>query len=281
VARLAMPSTVEEACALLADADGDAVVLGGGTALQMLRRRGEFDCETLVDLARVPGLDAIERASGGLSIGARATHRRVELDPLVRETAPVLCDVAAGIANVRVRNAATIGGNLAHADYRLDPPGALLVLGATLEIASRAGTREVPIGDLFGGQPGQKPGQKALAVDDVLVRVHVPAPPAGARLLFAKYKSLGANDWPCAAVAAMAVDGRLALGITAAAPAPVHLELDASGLDASGAVDAADAATDEAIDPISDLRGGASFKRRVTRVLVRDTVARLWEEGAA
>lgn len=277
MARLATPATVEEACALLADGEGDAVVIGGGTALQMLRRRGEFDCETLVDLARVPGLDAIERASGGLSIGARATHRRVELDPLVRETAPVLCDVAAGIANVRVRNAATIGGNLAHADYRLDPPGALLVLGATLEIASRAGTREVPIADLFGDQPGQK----ALAVDDVLVRVHVPAPPAGARLLFAKYKSLGANDWPCAAVAAMVVDGRLALGITAAAPAPVYLELDASGLDASGGVDAADAATDEAIDPISDLRGGASFKRRVTRVLVRDTVARLWEEGVA
>lgn len=282
MARLATPPTIEEACALLADGEGDAVVIAGGTALQMLRRRGEFACETLVDLARVPGLDAIERENGGLSIGARVTHRRVELDPLVRDTAPVLCDVAAGIANVRVRNVATIGGNLAHGDYRLDPPGALLVLGARLEIASRAGRREVPVSELFG-----ESGEKALAVDDVLVRIHVPAPPAGSRLAFGKYKSLGANDWPCAAVAAMAVDEpggagrRLELGITAAAPAPVHLELDASGLALSDALDLAEEAADGAIAPISDLRGRAAFKRRVTRVLVRDTVRRLWEEGAA
>jgi carbon-monoxide dehydrogenase medium subunit len=281
VARLATPATIDEACTLLADGGGDAVVIGGGTALQMLRRRGEFACETLVDLARVPGLDAIERANGGLSIGARATHRRVELDPLVRDTAPVLCDVAAGIANVRVRNVATIGGNLCHGDYRLDPPGALLVLGARLEIASRAGTREVGVSELFG-----ESGEKALAIDDVLVRIHVPAPPAGSRLAFGKYKSLGSNDWPCAGVAAMVADEaagrrRLALGITAAAPAPVHLELDASGLALSDALDLAEQATDGAIAPISDLRGGAAFKRRVTRVLVRDTVRRLWEEGAA
>ena len=276
MARLVKPATVEEACALLAEGEGDAVVIGGGTALQMLRRRGEFACDTLVDLALVPGMDQIEQEDGGLSIGARATHRRVELDPLVRETAPILSDVAAGIANVRVRNAATIGGNLAHADYRLDPPGVLLVLGARLEIASSRGTRRVPVEDLFGTEPGAK----ALAVDDVLVRIHVPAPPPEARLLFAKYKSLGNNDWPCAAVAAMAVDGRLELGITAAAPAPVHLELDTAGLGASDAADAADAAAAAAIDPISDLRGGAGFKRRVTRVLVRDTVARLWAEPA-
>ena len=280
MARLATPATIAEACALLADGEGDAVVIGGGTALQMLRRRGDFACETLVDLARVPGLEAIEREDGGLSIGARATHRRVELDPLVRDTAPVLCDVAAGIANVRVRNVATIGGNLAHGDHRLDPPGALLVLGARLEIASRGGTREVGVSELFGAS-----GEKALAIDDVLVRIHVPAPPAGSRLAFGKYKSLGNNDWPCAGVAAMVVDEpggrRLALGITAAAPAPVHLELDASGLALSDALDLAEEATDAAIAPISDLRGGAGFKRRVTRVLVRDTVRRLWEEGAA
>jgi carbon-monoxide dehydrogenase medium subunit len=181
---------------------------------------------------------------------------------------------------VRVRNVATIGGNLAHGDYRLDPPGALLLLGARLEIASRAGTRELGVSDLFG-----ESGEKALAVDDVLVRIRVPAPPAGSRLAFGKYKSLGNNDWPCAAVAAMAVDEpggrRLALGITAAAPAPVHLELDASGLTLSDVLDLAEEATAGAIAPISDLRGSAAFKRRVTRVLVRDTIRRLWEEGAA
>ncbi|HZD66170.1 MAG TPA: FAD binding domain-containing protein [Acidimicrobiales bacterium] len=276
MARLVVPPTLEEACGLLEEAPGEAVPLAGGTALQMLRRRGEFAAGTLVDLRRVPGLDRLQAAGGGVSIGALVTHRRIESDPVVRRTVPVLADMASQIANVRVRNAATLGGNLAHRDHRLDPPGVLMVLGATVELASRHGRRTVPVGDLFTGC-----GDTVLAPGELVVAVHVPAPPPGARAAFAKYKSLGANDWPCAAVAACLSgdDGRrtLDLGLTAVSPSPAALRLDVSGLGLAAALDQADAAVSGVLAPVSDLRGSARFKARVTRVLCRDTIDALWE----
>lgn len=283
MARLITPSALSDACETLRDT-ADSVPLAGGTALQMLRRRGEFAPAVLVDLRRLPGIADIERDGDGITIGALVTHRRVERDPLVREVAPVLSDVASQIANVRVRNAATLGGNLAHRDHRLDPPGALMILGARVDVASVDGVRTIAVDDLFEGF-----ADKTLAPGEVIVRVRVPRPPASARIAFAKFKSLGANDWPCAAVAAR-LDGedatgaapvRLALGLTAVAPSPVHLSLDVGGLSLAQALDAADAAVAEAIDPVDDLRGGARFKRRVTRVLAGDVIKTVWSRPAA
>jgi aerobic carbon-monoxide dehydrogenase medium subunit len=275
MARLLSPETLDEACALLQEAGGTALVVGGGTAVQMRRRRGALPRETLVDLKRIPGLDRIQVDADGLRVGALVTHRRMETDPVVRAVAPLLTQAYAQIANVRVRHAATAGGNLAYADHRLDPPGALLVLGASVEVVSAAGTREVPIADFFVDFE-----TTALRDDEILVAIRVPRPPAGHRARFAKYKSLGRNDWPCVGVSAMRHDGRLDLGVTAVSPVPVHLSLDVGDLSADEAAARAEEAADAAIDPISDLRGGARFKRRVARVTVADTVRSLWEEPA-
>jgi aerobic carbon-monoxide dehydrogenase medium subunit len=276
MARLLSPDTIEEACSLLREASGSALVVGGGTAVQMRRRRGALPCESLVDLKRIPGLDRIEVTEGGLRIGTLVTHRRIETDPVVQAVAPLLPQAYAQIANVRVRHAATVGGNLAYADHRLDPPGALLVLGASVEVASADGAREVPLADFFVGFE-----TTALRDDEILVAIRVPRPPGGHRARFAKFKSLGRNDWPCVGVSAMRHDGRLDLGVTAVSPIPVHLSLDASGLSGAEAAERAEEAADAAIDPITDLRGGARFKRRVARVTVADTVRSLWEEVAA
>jgi aerobic carbon-monoxide dehydrogenase medium subunit len=273
--RLVSPETLEEACELLREADGSALVLGGGTAVQMRRRRGALPRETLVDLKRIPGLDRIQLDGRGLRIGALVTHRRMETDPVVGAVAPLLPQAYAQIANVRVRHAATAGGNLAYADHRLDPPGALLVLGASVELVSADGAREVPIADFFTDFE-----TTALRDDEILVAIRVPRPPAGHRARFMKFKSLGRNDWPCVGVSALRDDGRLELGLTAVSPVPVHLSLDAAGLGADEAAAQAEEAADAAIDPISDLRGGARFKRRVARVTVADTVRLLWEEPA-
>ena len=274
--RLLSPDTLEEACGLLRRHEGRALVVGGGTALQMRRRRGRFGAEALVDLRRIPGLNRIELAGEGLRIGALVTHRRMETDPVVRALAPLLAQAYAQIANVRVRHVATVGGNLADADHRLDPPGALLVLGAAVEAAAADGVREIPLETFYVGFE-----RTALREDEVLVAVHVPPAPATSRARFAKFKSLGRNDWPCVGVAALRSGDRLGLGVTAVSPIPVHVALDVTGLSGAEAADRARDAVDAAIDPISDLRGGARFKRRVARVTVADTVRSLWDGDAA
>jgi carbon-monoxide dehydrogenase medium subunit len=274
MARLLSPDTLDEACRLLRE-NGSALVVGGGTAIQMRRRRGALPRDTLLDLKRIAGLDRIQLAGDGLRIGTLVTHRRMETDPVVRAVAPLLPQAYAQIANVRVRQAATVGGNLAYADHRLDPPGALLVLGASVELVSADARRELPVADFFVDFE-----TTALREDEILVAVRIPRPPAGHRARFAKYKSLGRNDWPCVGVSALRHDGRLELGISAVSPVPVHLSLDVDGLLASEAAARAEEAADAAIDPISDLRGGARFKRRVARVTIADTVRSLWEEPA-
>jgi carbon-monoxide dehydrogenase medium subunit len=277
--RLAFPDTLDEACDVLREEDGRARPVAGGTALQMRRRRGRFEASTLVDLGRIPGLDRIELTDDGLRIGALVTHRRMETDPVVAALAPLLRDAYATIANVRVRHVATVGGNLAYADHRLDPPGALLLLGATVEIVSPGGLRIMPLAAFHTGL-----NTTALLPGDVLVAVRVSRAAAGSRARFAKFKSLGRNDWPCVGVAALlAPDSsggrRLELGLTAVSPVPVHVSLDVTGAGPSEAAERAQAAIEPAIDPIADLRGGVRFKRRAARATVADTVRALCEEG--
>lgn len=276
--RLMPAQSLAQACALLADYGAGASIIAGGTAVQMLRRRGEFTAHTLVDLRCVSGLDRIEVNGGCVSFGACVTHRQVETHVGVLDVLPVLGQVFSQIANVRVRNVATIGGNLAHPDYRLDPPGVLLVLGASVDIASREGSRRVRVADLFAPVP-----DSALGDDEVIAAIHVPIPEGRPRMAFRKYKSLGANDWPCLSVAGMLSDdgqGRmLDLGLTAAAPKPLHLRLDISSAGLSDVLDRAGTCVAEAIDPPGDLRGTPEFKRRVAGVVVADTIRALWQEA--
>jgi aerobic carbon-monoxide dehydrogenase medium subunit len=264
------PPTLEDALGILGTADS-AVSLAGGTALQMRRRRGQFCASTLVDLRLIPGMDRIEITRDRLIIGALVTHRRVETDPVIARHAPILSRVYSQIANVRVRNVATVGGNLADADHRLDPPGALGVLGAEVELASARGRRTVAVADLFSGFQ-----TSVLARDEILTAVHVPRR-SPQRWGFLKFKSLGRNDWPCVGIAASlgtTTSGarELTVGITAVSPVPIHRVLDVTGLADDEVLDALDATVVSAVDPVSDLRGSARFKRRVARVTAADAV---------
>ncbi|MFC7657685.1 FAD binding domain-containing protein [Pseudonocardia benzenivorans] len=123
---------------LLAGTD-DPMVFGGGTAVQILLKQGVLAATDLVDIAAVPGLADLVATPGGLRAGTMVTLRRMETDPLVHDRAPLLAQVYGRVANPRVRNTASVGGNIAHGDYRLDPPTALLVLDARVELSSAAG----------------------------------------------------------------------------------------------------------------------------------------------
>src|SRR5919206_1629516 len=137
------PSSLEEAAAILARYEGEARPIAGGTALVLMIRQGLIAPPAVVRLDRVPGLDSITVEDGWLRLGPLATLRAVSESPLVRQHLPVLAGACALVGNVRVRNAATIGGNLCEADYASDPPGVLVALDARAVVHGPAGVRAV------------------------------------------------------------------------------------------------------------------------------------------
>lgn len=270
------PESLDEACRLLADLD-DAQVYGGGTAIQILIKQGILFTEDLVDIGRIPGLTDVTRTADGVTVGAMVPLRRVELDAAVREVAPLAADTYARVANPRVRNTASVGGNLAHGDYRLDPPAALLVLDATVTTMSVRGSREIRVRDFFSGFQ-----ETALAPDEVLVDVRIPHQVEGSGACFVKLSSLGANDWPAASAAALLRhDGdrtHVDLGLCALAEVPVFTTVEVTGLDRHRAAAEAVAASEPLMEPLADIRGTSDYKRRLGSVAVRDAVLGAWEE---
>jgi carbon-monoxide dehydrogenase medium subunit len=274
--RLHRPDTLAQACSLLAGLD-DPMVYGGGTAIQILIKQGILFAENFVDLARVPGLREITVDGTGLTVGPMVSVRRMETDERVRVTAPIAAAAYRQVANPRVRNTASVGGNIAHGDYRLDPPTALLVLDATIEATSVRGSRRIPAREFFVDFQ-----RTALAPDELVTSVRIPAQPPTSAGAFVKYSSLSENDWPCASAAALIVDSgssrEIRIGLGALAPVPRYVSFDATGLADQEAVDAAMAAIEPALDPIPDVRGSVEYKRRLAHVTVEDAVRAAWKD---
>ncbi|WP_049569432.1 FAD binding domain-containing protein [Streptomyces sp. SBT349] len=270
------PETLDEICMLLEELD-DAQVYGGGTAIEILRKQGVLFTDDLIDAGRIPELRVLEVSPEGVRVGAMVSVRRMETDPAIRRVVPLASRTYGKVANPRVRNTATVGGNVAHGDYRLDPPTALMVLDATVEVRSAQGARTIAVRDFFTGFQ-----ETALEHDEVITALTVPAQPAHSAGRFVKMSSLGENDWPSASTAALltVADGRrtLRLGLGALAPVPVYLALDISGMTAERAVSEAVAAAEPLMDPIPDIRGSSDYKRRLGLVAVREAVSSVCEE---
>jgi aerobic carbon-monoxide dehydrogenase medium subunit len=275
---LLQPRSVDEAIKLLAKHGDEARPIGGGTTLIILMKQRALHYPYLVDLQSVPGLDQISRESDGVRIGALATHRSVELSPLIRQEFPAVAEAFSKIGNVRVRQTASVGGNLAHADYRLDPPPPLLVLGTVVNAVGPNGSRSIPIKDFFRGLY-----ETTLEPGELIVDVNIPFMPPDSKAVYLRYSSLSGNDWPCLGVAALAIrqDGRfqelkLALGGVAATPLLIE-ELDLAkdqSLDDS-VMDKLLDVVDEQISPSSDLRGSEWYKRKMVRVFVKKAILQL------
>lgn len=265
--RLHRPTTLEEAAELLSTLD-NPMVYGGGTAIQILVKQGILFADNFVDLALVPGLRDVTTEANGVLAGPMVSIRRMEI-----AAPPLAADAYRHVANPRVRNTASVGGNLAHGDYRLDPPTALLVLDAVVRATSVRGTRDIPVREFFTDFQ-----ETALEPDELVSGVFIPAQDPSAGYHFEKNSSLSANDWPCASAAVLVTDHTVHIGLGAVAPTPRHVTADISGLDDQGAVEAALAAVEPELDPIPDVRGGVEYKRRLARVTVEDAVRRAWKD---
>ncbi|MHA6631477.1 FAD binding domain-containing protein [Pseudonocardia sichuanensis] len=279
---VARPASTVEACALLAADPWGAKAIAGGTAVVLMMRQGLISPDALVALWQIPGLDTITRNDGVLRIGASTTLAAVAASPLVRENAPSLAHACSVVGNPRIRNVATLGGNLAEADYASDPPATLASLGARCRVVGPAGERLIPVRELITGFY-----ETALDHAELITHVEVPLPARGRRAVYLKYRSRSSEDRPCVGVAAR-VDvaaGRiteLEVVVAAVAPtlqrAPAVLESAAGEVLDRGLADRVARAYAAAVDPLDDARGSAWYRRRMVGVFVRRALERLASE---
>ena len=275
------PRTVEETLAILAEYGEDARVIAGGTALVTMMRQRLVRPGCLVSVRDVQGLDRVEALNGTLRLGALVTHREAETSPLVTERIAVLAETFRRVATVRIRHMATLGGALAHADPNQDPPVTLLALGARVEIRGAGGRRELPIGEFFRDYY-----ESALEPGELVTGVTVPVPPPGSGAGFVKFLPRTADDYATvAATAIVTLDGdrcreaRIALGSVGVTPLRGRAaEALLSGERLSdGLLEAASEAVKGEVDPLTDHRGSAAYKRQMAAVMVRRALTRAWE----
>jgi carbon-monoxide dehydrogenase medium subunit len=260
------PASLAEALALLDPDDPDVRPIAGGTALMLMMKSGLYRPQRLVSLRALgPAFTGIAATpEGGLAIGAMVRLAEIERSAVVRQAAPVLAETLLTHSNVRVRNVATMGGNLAHADPHMDLPPVLIALGASLRAVGPGGEREIPVEALCTGYM-----TTVLGNDELIVGLDVP-PQAGRRAAYAKITARSADDWPALGIAVSvgASDVRIVVG--AATETAMRLpqteallagrRIDDALLREAGRCAAAEAPI------VADLHGSASYKRVLVEV---------------
>lgn len=266
------PSSIDEAIGALAEAGSDAEIVGGGTWVVPEMTHGDRNPGVVIDL-RSAGLAGVSESNGGLSVGAMTTYAELADSKLVQERAGGLAAMAAGITGgAQVRYQGTIGGSACYATPSSDAPGALVGLGATLQLRSGSGTREVDAADFF---KGAREGD--LQAGEVLEAIAIPAPPENAR--FGHYKlKLVESSWPIAtATCIIGVDGsgsvssaRLAVGGVNTTPYLVDVSgLVGSALDDEAAASVVETTRAGATDPYSDVLASGEYRQQVSGVVAK------------
>ena len=267
--------TVEEARELLLRHGDDAAVICGGTELLLLLKLGYAGYGHLVDIRGIEELGGIRADDGTLVIGATATHREIERSPLVAERLPALARMERHVANIRVRNVGTLGGNLCFSDPHSDPATFLLALDAEAEWSGGRG----PLADFLVG-----PYETALGPGELLRSIRIPAPGRDVRIA---HRKLAFHERPAATVTCAVrvrddsvAEVRIAVGsVGARAVRAREAEARLAGVsigDGTALGEAADLAADGS-GAVEDANGSREYKLQLVRVLVercfRDAVA--------
>lgn len=276
------PTTLDDALALLTEHGGDAKILAGGHSLIPAMRFRLAVPEVLIDINRIPDLEYVREEDGHLVIGGLTRESALEESSLVQEKYPLLADTARVIADPLVRNLATVGGNLAHADPANDHPATMLAYGASVVAHGPDGARTIAIDDFFVDLFAT-----ALESREILTEIRIPTPPAGAGGAYLKMERK-VGDYAVSAVAVQLVmDGDTVvsarLGLTNVNPVPMRAiaaeaeligkELNDEVLEAVGRAAAAEC------DPSADLRGSVEYKRDLTRVLTKRVIRKAVERA--
>jgi len=270
------PRSLDEALGLLRRHGSEARVLAGGQSLVPRLNLRIMTPAVLVDLNHIPDLAYVEQTNGVVRFGAMARQRQIQFSDLVSATLPLLGEAIRFIGHLPTRTRGTIGGSLAFADPAAELPALVTALDGDLIVRGPSGERTLKPAEFFVG-----PFRTALAPDELLVEVRLPAMPRGSGAAFAEI-SLRENHFALVGVAAqLTIDaaGRCAvarLGVSGC-PTPMRLRpveeiLERHGLGESVVAAAADRAA-ELVDPLEDVHASSAYRRRLTRTLVVRAVA--------
>ncbi|MGH2697960.1 MAG: FAD binding domain-containing protein [Actinomycetota bacterium] len=266
------PSTVSEASELLGLHEGGKAV-AGGTAVVLMMQQGMLLPEALISLRGIDGLSSITTSDDLISIGSAVTLQEIATSSLLQEHTPSLAKSCGLVGNIRVRNAATLGGNLAEGDYASDPPTVLAGMDASVIAESGRGERRIAARDIVTGFY-----ETALERDEIITRIEVRPLDPDERAVYLKYVSRSSEDRPCVGVAARArfsdelVD-ELSIVVGGVASRPQRLddvEDQAVGVRLEAdLIEGLAGAYSERISPLDDARGSAWYRKRMIRVFVK------------
>ncbi len=267
-----MANSVPDAIALLEQHGEDAKILAGGHSLIPLLRFRLAAPSVLIDINRIAGLEYIQEADGVLRIGALTREAELDQSPLIRSRYPILLDTASVVADPVVRNWATVGGNLAHADPANDHPATMLALNASVVAVGPGGERVIPITEFFTDSIFET----TLRPNEILTEIRVPAPTGRCGGAYFKLERK-VGDYAIAGVAAyVTLDSNgvvtyAGIGLTNVGPHPIKARaaeqsLVGKPLNDASINQAADLAA-AASQPTSDSRGPAEYKRAMVRTL--------------
>jgi aerobic carbon-monoxide dehydrogenase medium subunit len=277
------PTSIPDAIALLREYGEDAKILAGGHSLIPLMKLRLAQPAYLIDINHIGGLSYIKEEGGFLRIGAMTREAELDASTLVRERYPLLGDTARVIADPLVRNMATVGGNLAHADPANDHPATMLAYGAQVVATGPDGERVIPIAEFFTGLFAT-----ALEHDEILTEIRIPTPPSHSGGAYVKLERK-VGDYATVAVAAqVALDEGgtcqyVGIGLTAVDSMPLkatraEAALQGRALDDESIRAAAQIASEEC-DPIADLRGPVDYKRAMVRELAKRALTKARERA--
>ncbi len=280
------PKTVTEACALLKQHGGEAKVFAGGAHLTILMKQGLLEPKSLINIKKIPELKGIRYdATVGLTIGALVTHRELETSALVKEKFSVLCEAEREVANIRVRNMGTVGGNLASGEPLTDLAQIFIALDGKAKIAGPSGQRVIAVEELFLDFY-----TTSLAEDEILTQVVLPPLPAHSGIDYIRFSSSSVVDKPSVGVAVrLTLDSvgetiqaaRIVLGCVGATPVRARKAealLIGKKLTAELVQEAGSTASQEC-SPTSDLRGSEQYKRAIVGTLVKRALAKALEHA--
>jgi carbon-monoxide dehydrogenase medium subunit len=279
-----VPSTVDEAVALLARYGGDAKVLAGGQSLVPLLNFRLARPAALVDLNRIASLAYIREDDGLVRLGAMTRQRAIEFSPIVARRLPLLREATRWVGHLPIRSRGTIGGSIAHADPSAEYPAVLTALEGDVLVRGPKGERTVAPAELF-----ETYLTTTLAADEILTEVRLPAMAEGAGWAFEEFARRH-GDFAIVGVAAMVVrDGercRVArLATAGVGPVPRRLRgceeiLERDGL-GDAAIEAAARRASELVEPDADIHASADYRRHLAGVLTARALRRAREAARA
>lgn len=275
----AAPQTIAEAVKILNEKGDRARILAGGTDIIVQLREHRRDADVLVDIKRIPEVNALTLDGKGLTVGAAVPCYQLYENKEIARLYPGLIDAASLIGGIQIQSRASLGGNLCNSSPAADSIPPMIALEAVCVIIGPGGTREVPVEKFCTG-----PGKNVLGRGELLVSVRFPRPKPNSGAAYLRFIPRNEMDIAVAgAGVAVVLDGAKTkctaarVAIAAVAPTPLFVaEAGAALVDGTlneNLIAKAAAAAQAAARPISDLRGDADYRRHLVGVLVTRALA--------